>query len=142
MITFRPLVPEDLEGFRLTGGQQSFANLMCREYGEVLAEMPFATTALDDGVPVALFGLQHLWQGRGLVWAFIGDSMGSSMITITRKCRNMLSEAGYPRIEMHVEAGFGAGERWAEMLGFQLEGKMSRFFPDGSDATMWARIDG
>lgn len=138
---FRPLMPDDLELFRQTGGNQSFDGLICQEYGRELSKMPIAVTAWDDGTPVAMFGIQHLWHGRALAWAFMADSLGTSLITITRKCRKLMAESGYRRIEMHVEADFGAGERWASLLGFKKEAELSRFFPDGSDATMWVRLN-
>lgn len=140
MIEFRPLQPEDLVNFRVNAAEQSHSELMCEEYGEVLATMPISVTAVRGVEPVALFGLQHIWPGRALAWSLIGKDVAGDMVAITRKCRKLMNNSGYRRIEMHVIADFGAGERWARMLGFRFEGNLARFMPDGRDATMWARV--
>jgi hypothetical protein len=42
---------------------------------------------------------------------------------------------------MAVDAGFGAGCRWAELLGFSLETPepMKKYLPNGRDAYLYAR---
>jgi hypothetical protein len=46
----------------------------------------------------------------------------------------------FDRIECTVDVGFGAGLRWARLLGFVEEARMSRFGLDGADHFLFARI--
>ena len=48
--------------------------------------------------------------------------------------------AGPRRIEMHVARGFGAGARLAFVLGFEVEGLMPKFAPDGTDYFLFAKV--
>jgi len=39
-----------------------------------------------------------------------------------------------------VDVGFKEGHRWIKMLGFELEGYMKAYRPDGADMLLYARI--
>jgi hypothetical protein len=101
-----------------------------------------AWTAVVDGRPIACAGMLEVWTGRAYVWALLGEDAGPHLLSITRAIRSALARSGFARIEMAVDAQFEAGQRWAEMLGFRCETPepMRRFFPNGNDAYMYARI--
>jgi hypothetical protein len=46
----------------------------------------------------------------------------------------------YRRIEATVDVGFTEGERWMTLLGFEYEGLMRAYRPDGQDMLMFARV--
>jgi RimJ/RimL family protein N-acetyltransferase len=51
-----------------------------------------------------------------------------------------LDNAPYRRIEATVDVGFKQGHRWIKMLGFELEGYMRAYRPDGADMLLYARV--
>jgi hypothetical protein len=95
-----------------------------------------------EGVPVACFGVVTVWEGRGYCWALLDRDAGVCMLPLTRAIRSLIEAASFRRIEMAVDAGFDAGCRWAELLGFKRENDRPArlFFPDGRDAWLYARV--
>ena len=63
------------------------------------------------------------------------------MIRLTRDIQRYLREHPYRtrRIEAAVECSFDAGIRWAQILGFQCEGRMTAYW-DYRDAYLFARV--
>lgn len=96
-------------------------------------------TLLDPfGAPTACGGFFTLWEGRALAWAFLAGSL--SMVAVHRAAVAMLAAHGIRRVEAWVDANFQEGHRWARMLGFNLEGRMARFSPEGADMDLYARV--
>lgn len=104
---------------------------------------PFAWAILDGEVVVALFGAIEFQPGIGTAWALLCDDMGSRrLLRLTRTIHDLARdhlEQFFRRVEFVVEAGYVEGAKWAEMLGFELEGYMHHFGPDGSDFLLYAR---
>lgn len=94
-----------------------------------------------DGEVLALAGVAQQWEGRGLAWCLLSESAGRHMIGLTRIVGRYLGALDYRRLEMYVDAQFGAGCRWAEMLGFKNETPegMVGFLPNGNRAFMYGR---
>jgi len=44
------------------------------------------------------------------------------------------------RLETYVDVGFAPGHRWVKMLGFEVEGYMKSFRPNGDDMVLYARV--
>jgi hypothetical protein len=105
------------------------------------AEYGQAWTALIGGVPIACAGLVEIWQGRAYAWALLAEGAGRYLLPVTREIRSRLDASGFARVEMAVDAGFIAGCRWAELLGFKLETPepMRKYLPNGRDAYLYAR---
>lgn len=102
-----------------------------------------AWTAMVDGRPIGSAGVVEAWTGRAYAWALLAEDAGPHMLAITRAIRCFLARSPYRRIEMAVSAGFDAGQRWAELLGFTLETPtaMRAYLPNGGDAWLYARIN-
>ena len=100
----------------------------------------FAWTALDGKNPIACAGLVEIWQGRAYAWAMLSRDAGPHMRWLTREIRFRLSRAHFQRVEMAVDASFANGCRWAEMLGFSMEGLGRKYLPNGHDAFIYARV--
>lgn len=100
-----------------------------------------AWTGMVDGRPVACAGLVEVWAGRAYAWALLAAYAGPHMVSITRAIRCRLARSPYRRVEMAVDAGFSAGARWAELLGFERETPMPmrKYLPNGRDAWLYAR---
>jgi|JI9StandDraft_2_1071091.scaffolds.fasta_scaffold04911_5 hypothetical protein len=134
-----PFEPEHIlqldvqEAQRLTDDEQARA---------LAAPFGWAWTGMVDGVPVACAGLVEVWQGRAYAWALLARTAGPWMAAITRAVRRALKASTFDRIEMAVDAGFVAGQRWALLLGFELETPrpLRRYLPGGRDAYLYAMV--
>lgn len=106
------------------------------------APFGLAWTGAVDGVPVACAGLVEVWPGRAYAWALLARNAGPWMVAITRGVRRALKAAPFDRIEMAVDSGFLAGQRWALMLGFELETPLParRYLPGWRDAYLYAMV--
>lgn len=101
-----------------------------------------AWAALAGDHPVCIGGLYEIWRGRAYAWALLGEDAGPHMVSLTRAIRSELDAAPFARIEMVVEKDFAAAQRWAVMLGYQLETPVALrcFLPSGRDAWIYSRI--
>lgn len=110
-----------------------------------LVSVGIAYTVTRDNAPVAAFGLQKMWPGRASSWGFVSSKIGrSGLLYATReivgKLNMIQSSQDYRRVEASTAAGFDRAARWAEALGFQREGLMRAYGPDGSDYHLWSRV--
>lgn len=105
-----------------------------------VSENSLALSCWMDGVCVGAAGLRPIWEGRAIAWALIGRDAGPALIAITKKLRFMLATWPGNRVEMTVRSNFLPGCRLALALGFRREARLLSFFPDGSNAELFARI--
>lgn len=105
------------------------------------AEKQNTWTGVWEGDPIAVAGTIKQWPGRHLAWAYLPVSTGHHMLWITREVKRNLDTLD-GRIEMTVRADFEPGQRWAKMLGFELETPLlRRFGPQGEDHVGFVRIN-
>lgn len=99
-------------------------------------------TILVNDKAVACATISDLRDGRGFMWAAIGADAGPYLLRATRIGVRMMNESPYKRIEAIVKYGFAAGEKWARLLGFELETPfgMRNFGVDGSTYMLFARV--
>jgi len=105
-----------------------------------LSDAGLAWTAEHDEVVLGIAGLAPQWENRALAWALISDAAGPHFRKIHAAVSRFLEASEFRRIEANVDVGFEAGERWIKLLGFQYEGYLTAFRPDGADMLMYARI--
>ncbi len=109
-------------------------------YGPSLASAGPAYSAVDGDAVFACAGLIPQWEGRAVAWALIAAEAGRSMIGIHKAVGRAMRLHAYRRIETAVASDFEQGHRWARMLGFEREGLMKRYTPDGRDCHLYARV--
>lgn len=98
-------------------------------------------TGVIDGEPVACAGTIFQWPGRHTAWAYMGRNTGPHMRWITKAVLNNLAVVK-GRIELTVRADFPMGQRWARMLGFEVETPLMRAFgPLGEDHVGFVRMN-
>jgi len=105
-----------------------------------LSEAGLAWTAENEGEVIGIAGLAPQWENRAIAWALISKSAGKHFHVIHRAVKRFLDVSSFRRIEANVDVGFEEGERWMKMLGFEYEGYMKAYRPDGSDMLLFARI--
>jgi len=109
-------------------------------YGPSLKAAGPAYSLEVDGAILAAAGFVPQWDNRALVWALISKEVGPHMVGLTRAVKRALSLHHYRRVETHVASDFAEGHRWARLLGFEREGRMRAFTPQGDDCDLYARI--
>lgn len=134
-----PFVPEHLESMDVQHAQRGTFPEGSRAYALSLMRGGPCWSVIIYGRVVACGGLFVPWEGRGIAWAII--SSDAPFVTLTRAVLRVLAMPGIPRrVECFVDVHFQQGMRWAEMLGFQREGLMRSFTPDGRDHVLFARV--
>jgi len=117
------------------------------EYAQTMIDAGPAFALVDncsvDHMPRVL-GIAGVWQieeHRVNAWAIIDRHIGTDYIHYHKAVKRFLEHCGYQRVEMAVEVNFEEAKRWAEMLGFKQEGFMHKYFPNGNDAFLYARVN-
>jgi hypothetical protein len=131
-----PFKVEHLQGLRLQP-MQAGSPIVSPATAGLLGH---AFTALSEGVPVACGGLYEIWPGRALAWTYLGADCGREFMALHRTVSGHLRDAKWRRVEAYVEAGYRNGTRWVEALGFEFEGLLKGFMPDGKDMNLYARV--
>lgn len=139
----RPYTYGDERRVRLQTSQQymgDYLDALDRESLESLRDMGLVWTCEKNGQIIMIGGLIPIWEERAQVWALIAGDLRSNMIPIHRAVKKFLAKAPYRRIEATVDIGFKEGYRWLKMLGFEIEGYMKAYRPDGGDMMLFARV--
>ena len=147
MIRFVPYSPEDLARVDRQPAQARWRDkLLTHEYARSVDVPGMAWTALDEGGRVlGCAGMAPQWEGRVIAWALFGQSIPkAAWPKIAKKIRNefhsKLSGHGSHRVEITVPKDFGPGCRFAFLLGFEVEGLMKHYGPDGSDHYLFSQV--
>lgn len=141
MIAIARMRPEHVAGFRLQRKQAMLAgNLADPDYVAALVGSGHAYTALVDGRAIAFGGCLELWKDRAYMWSLIGEDAGPHMRVLVRATAGFLKAAPWRRIEAAVASDFRAGHRLVRLLGFEFEGRMKAYSPDGADHDLYARV--
>lgn len=136
-----PFKPEHLETLLLQPSQvmlQPYLN--DRNYGEFLFRGGPAYSGLDGDRVIACMGLIPLWENRAQGWGLISSNAGAYFNQITKAVLHTMELHPFRRIEASVKCDFQPGHRWIKMLGFEREGTMRCYAPDGDDYDLYARV--
>ena len=141
MIRIARMKPEHVAGFRLQPAQAMLSgNLSDPAYVASLVASGNAYAALVDNHAVAFGGCLELWKDRAFMWSLMGEDAGPHMRVLVRATEGFLRAAPWRRIEAAVASDFRQGHRLIRMLGFEFEGRMRAFSPDGVDHDLYARV--
>lgn len=135
------LAPEHILAVQLQPAQGYAAAFVTEHQArEIVAAKGIGWTAEHDGQVIACAGIVQMHDERGMAWAMLSKDALRHIKTIHRVIANVLDRAPWRRIEMTVDARHAAGCRWAERLGFEREGLMRAYTPDGRDCFLYARV--
>lgn len=147
MIEVVPFKPEHINRLADMGGMGDLGDLaeMARDqcnYGDSTA----AFTALDGVRLVGMAGFQTLWAGSAEAWFIPGEVRRRDWPRLTDLiCAGIATAHGRHdlwRLQISVVAGWPAAHRWAQRLGFRIEGEpMEGFGPDGRNYWRYVHID-
>lgn len=137
IVRFRP---EHMARIRLQPWQEGFSSYLADcKHGEMLDNGNAFSAIYGDHV-IGCAGVVELWDNRAIAWTLLSEDSGKHFVSIHRAVAGFLKAAKWRRIEATVDVGFDAGERWMGMLGFQREGLMRAYTPDGRDQQLFARV--
>jgi hypothetical protein len=98
----------------------------------------------ESGKVVGLVGSYKLWTGCSQIWAIFDREVDDHPVSLAKVCHNLIRYAATTqdlrRMSMNVRSHYEKGNRFAEFLGFDFEGKMWGYLPDGGDANLYARL--
>ena len=135
-----PYRPEHLTLMRVQPAQAYMRPFIeVGDYADALAASP-AYTGMIGEQPVVCAGIILQWEGRAFAWALVSEDCCAHLFAATRAVARFLALRDERRIETTVRSDFAEGARWARMLGFEREGKMRAYSPDGRDYDLYARI--
>ena len=143
-ITFIPFHPAHLDSIELQPAQAWLRGFAVDPEAFAAAAVPgLSWSGVIDGTVVGAAGVLPQWPGRAQVWAWLSAIPPRHWTPIVRRMRAVLAEAGmrgFRRVEATVLSDFGPGCRLVRRLGFELEGLMRAYAPDGRDAFLYARV--
>lgn len=103
-----------------------------------------ARTWEEDGVIIAIVGVEPMWKGVGTVWTLLTSEAKERGVPLTRGVLRFVQmlhvERLYWRLQATVERGDEAARLWIIQLGFRYEGTMVAYAPDGKTHDMYARV--
>lgn len=136
-----PFEPEHVLTLRLQQQQAWIADQLTIEYGNGLAKAGPAFTALHEGRSLCCGGVMHIWPHRGLAWSLIDEDAGRHFVAIVRTMKRFLESIATRRVEAAAVMGFDQGHRLMQLLGFEYEGLMRAYLPNGADCNLFARVN-
>lgn len=104
-----------------------------------------AYTLLDErGDIVAMAGVEIIWPGVGHAWAVMTGLIKKYPVALTKETRRYLEkiikEHRLHRVQADVIEGFEQAECWIALLGFDYEGPLNRYGPNGDNFFRYARF--
>lgn len=104
-----------------------------------------AFSGFEGEACIGCAGIRPLWRGVGEAWAYLSPAALARPIALTRAAKRgleaALSDGGMWRVQCVVRRGHVAAHEWAAFLGFEVEGLMTAYGPDGEDFFMYARVN-
>ena len=115
-----------------------------RKYALYLEQVGLSFTALINNKPIAAGGIFVLWDGVAEGWVMATKDVWRYRVSMARNFKEkfdiLVKTSKVKRIQTNVKADFELGHKFAIWLGFEKEGLMKYYGPDGSDYVRYARI--
>jgi hypothetical protein len=100
-----------------------------------------SVTGMWNDEPMCCVGVNTLWHKRGFFWSIFSEKIKYNFVPFFRHAKKSILESQYDRLEVSIPYDMEISKRRAVMLGFKLETERARkFFPDGSDAALYAWV--
>lgn len=102
-------------------------------------------TMLEDGEPIAAWGMQPHWDGVASVWSeFSEHALAEYPLAVAKNVKRHLNEhiqkLGLHRVQSMIFDKDDVSKHWIEWLGFSPEGCL-RQYVKGHDVWMYARLE-
>lgn len=101
-------------------------------------------TGMEGDAVLATGGVHPMWEGVGEAWLLVGKEGYEKPTTVAKWTdylfQHIQEEFGLFRIQASVSALDLTANRYAQWLGFEKEGIMRKYGPDGTDYIRYARL--
>ena len=101
-------------------------------------------TVLLDGHPLIIAGMRPMWRGVAEAWAVTDSEIDRAGYRIARAAKESISIEMFfndiTRLQCVVNVNNSQAMRFAEWLGFEREGDLVKFGPEGDDYVIRAII--
>ena len=137
---------EDLiEQGRKDFGSLADADTTMKPYFDVVAEQAgMAYSIIQDGHLILSAGVYRVWDGVGEAWLLPSHRLlkkpAAAVRTVRRFLDDIAEQNNFVRVQATTHRQFERGRRFLEWLGFEREGVLRNYGPDGSDHIIYARI--
>lgn len=131
---------EHLKMIEDAGGRTLFGPFPFQEgYAQMCADS--AAWSIFDGAQIlGIGGVSQDHAAAGTAWSMLLPVTRGRMVGITRVARAILNACPLARVQAHAVVGFDLAHKWLDLLGFQREGLLRKFAPDGGDVLIFARV--
>lgn len=93
-----------------------------------------------EGEVIACVAAIEKWPGRAEAWAVVSEKASIHVFSLSKGMKNLLDNLPFTRVEAVVADNFGKGCRLVRILGFELEGHLKKYFPNGTGVFLYSRI--
>lgn len=139
MMRVEPLTLAHFEAIDVQPSQRAHFDLFTPAVRAELVRVG-SVAAVDAARTFCIGGVVDVGFGRGNAWTILGHGSPRNFVGVHRAVLAHLRRAPFRRIEMACDPNCVAAHRWAMLLGFQFEAPMRGWFPDGSEAFLFARV--
>lgn len=134
-----PFVREHFEDIDVQEKQSIYSKEMNKDYLISLEKNSVAFSGLVNGKVIGIAGFLQLDVQRAIIFAILDKNSGEHFLAIHKAVRRFLELQPFPRIEAAIDCNFDQAVRWIEMLGFEKEGRMKKYFSNNNDAYLYSR---
>ena len=136
-----PFIAEHLNGFEFSQPDMQGHESM-QEHTIAQARGNTAVSVIQYGKTLGIFGSSKVWNGLEEAWFLVDEATRRYGIAMTKVAKKFISlkfqEDSLNRLQITVRLDDIRAYKWAKCLGFQTDGVMRQFGPDGSDYYMMA----
>lgn len=153
MLRTRTFEPNDLLAFVPEQQQEDEYEVFIQELGRFGIDAfhnqsagLFAYSVVDDdtGEVMAIGGSQPYSSGNYIFWSFISAFTKTqewpSIARAGKRIIDGLIYNGAKRVEVTVKEGYNEAVRLVEMIGFEKEGLLRKYGPNGENYLMYSRV--
>lgn len=103
-----------------------------------------ARTLMSGDLPIAVYGVVRMWAGVGEWWSLTTNEVAAHSLGFHRTALAFLDEMhdamGLRRVQAAIRLTHEVSINWHLRLGFEVEGTMRAYGPDGEDYVRMARL--
>lgn len=146
-INYKPEHLHELMAGRLNSGAPENIGYM-KEYAEELQHPDWSYSVIHNGHLVLCCGIVPMWAGVGEVWFIASNLIHTHKIPFIRFARQKMMEVveanSLIRVQGVVKVGWDTALRFSKFMGFETEGIMKKYGPEGADyyRISWIKNDG
>jgi hypothetical protein len=141
-IEVRQFLPYHVDLLKAQGVQDAQiaeVSLVLTSYANVSRPDGPAVTVFDGDRIVICGGIAKVTESNGVCWALLSADAGKHMTWLHYAVKRFITLNPWRRLEATVEENFEDGCRWVKLLGFEFEGRMAKYGPNGETHLRYSR---